>query len=229
MTDQETGAGEHPAGDTADQAHPPDAPPTVLIVEDDRPLATAFADSLEPAYEVRVAHSGEAGLERLDETVDAVLLDRRMPGLTGAETLARIRERGFDTPVAMVTAVDPDWDVIEMGFDDYLTKPVAPVAIVRAVERLCALGAVDDSARAHIARSITQAAIEGEKELQDLEESEAFAELVDHVAAEAHELGDATADLSPRETELVVESITRSLGRAESADRDDGIEEVGDW
>jgi len=59
----------------------------------------------------------------IDETVDVVLLDRMMPGMSGQEVLAAIRERGLDCRVAMVTAVDADFDVIEMGFDEYLGKP----------------------------------------------------------------------------------------------------------
>ncbi|MFB6198048.1 MAG: response regulator transcription factor, partial [Halobacteriaceae archaeon] len=67
---------------------------------------------------------GQSALAQLDESIDIALLDRRMPNLTGDEVLAQVRDRDLDVQVAMVTAVDPDFDVIKMGFDDYVVKPV---------------------------------------------------------------------------------------------------------
>jgi len=60
----------------------------------------------------------------MDDEVDAVLLDRRMPDVHGDEVLARLREEGCDCPVIMTTAVDPGMDILEMDFEDYLCKPV---------------------------------------------------------------------------------------------------------
>jgi two-component system response regulator AdeR len=98
---------------------------TVLVVEDEPNLAEAYAHWLREDHEVHVVHSGEAALELLGETaVDVVLLDRHLPDLTGDEVLVTLRDWGVDARVAMVTAVAPDVDVLELGFDDYLTKPV---------------------------------------------------------------------------------------------------------
>jgi two-component system response regulator CpxR len=189
-----------------------DSTETVLIVEDEARLARMYAGVLRATYTVRTAPDGETALALADDAVDAVLLDRRLPTLSGREVLEQLRARGDDTPVAMLTAVTPDWDVIEMGFDDYLLKPVDSAGLERAVERLLALGALDPAVREHVRQSITQAALEGTKSPDDLDESEAFAALADEVTDGAVELGDVTAELSPRETELVVESITRNLG-----------------
>lgn len=184
---------------------------SVLIVEDEEKLADLYAKTLAETYEVTTAYSGQEALERVDESVDAVLLDRKMPGLSGRDVLERIREEGYDCRVAMLTAVRPDWDVIEMGFDDYLLKPVDDGELHRAVERLRALGAVDEEVREYVRKSVTRAALEGEKDPADLETSEAFADLAGDLAKAGIEIGDVTADLSPEETDLILETITRNL------------------
>lgn len=94
---------------------------TVLIVEDEQPLADLYAAWLTETYSIRTAYDGEQALDQLDEQVAVVLLDRRMPQLSGDDVLERIRERNYDCHVAMVSGVHPDFDIIEMGFDDYLT------------------------------------------------------------------------------------------------------------
>jgi len=101
-----------------------DTRPLVLIVDDEQDIADVYAVQLEGAFETRVAYGGEEALEKVDETVDAVLLDRRMPDLHGDEVLRTIRDHGLTCSVIMVTAVDPDLNILEMDFDDYLCKPV---------------------------------------------------------------------------------------------------------
>jgi len=110
----------------------------VLVVDDEEDLADLFTSWLSREYAVDTAYSGRDALERLDDSVDVVLLDRRMPDLSGDAVLAEVRERGLDCRVAMVTAVDPDFDIVEMGFDDYLTKPVSSDELHELVERLLA-------------------------------------------------------------------------------------------
>ena len=184
----------------------------VLVVEDEERLASMYATALEDQYVVTVANSGEEALSAFDDEVDVVLLDRKMPGLSGREVLERLRNDGHDQPVAMLTAVAPDWDILEIGFDDYLNKPTDMAELSRLVERLVALGSLDNEVREYITRSIKQAAIEREKDPDTLNDRENFAEFVEETTETSAELGDVTAELSPRETELVVETITRNLG-----------------
>jgi len=105
-------------------ATPTDRQPTVLVVDDEEDVADAYATQIEDRYHVLVAYGGEEALDRIDETVDAVLLDRRMPDLHGDEVLERIREESYDCKVIMITAVDADLNILEMDFDDYLSKPL---------------------------------------------------------------------------------------------------------
>ena len=83
--------------------------PLVLVVEDEPDLADLYATWLKIDYSVRTAYGGEEAVEQLDDEIDVVLLDRRMPGLSGDEVLTKIRERGIDCYVSMVTAVEPDF------------------------------------------------------------------------------------------------------------------------
>jgi DNA-binding response OmpR family regulator len=115
----------------------PDTPVRVLVVEDDEPLADLYADWLQRDHDVEVVHGGEAALERLAEGgIDVVLLDRHMPDVSGDEVLVTLRDWGLDARVAMVTGVTPELDILEMGFDDYLLKPVDRETLVGTVERL---------------------------------------------------------------------------------------------
>jgi DNA-binding response OmpR family regulator len=109
---------------------------TVLVVDDEKTVADTYGHRLQHAYQTETAYGGEAALEVLDETpVDIVLLDRRMPGMTGDEVLREIRDRGYECKVLMVTAIDPDFETLDMPFDDYLCKPVQQDLLMGAVEQ----------------------------------------------------------------------------------------------
>jgi DNA-binding response OmpR family regulator len=98
--------------------------PVVLIVDDEEEVAETYALRLEQIYDTRIALGGEPALAAIDDDVDAVLLDRRMPDLHGDKVIEQFREQGYDCPVIMATAVDPDLNILEMDFDDYLCKPI---------------------------------------------------------------------------------------------------------
>ena len=93
--------------------------PTVLVVEDEPDIAALYSGFLEERYDVTVAETATEAVDRVDAAVDVVLLDRRLPDGSGDDVLEHIRESGYDCRVAMVTAVEPDFDIIDMGFDLY--------------------------------------------------------------------------------------------------------------
>jgi CheY-like chemotaxis protein len=148
--------------------------PTILIVDDEEDVVEIYALALSDAYDVRKAYSGEEALEKVEDTVDVVLLDRRMPGLSGQDVLEKIRQRGIDVRVGMVTAVDPDFDIAEMDFDAYLTKPVADEDIREKVEELLSLSAYDDHTKALFSVAEKKAALEAEKTQQELADSDEY-------------------------------------------------------
>ncbi len=109
--------------------------PVVLVVDDEESVADTYALRLRGEYETRVAYGGEEAVERMDEDVDAVLLDRRMPDLHGDDVLAAIREEGYDCVVVMTTAVDPELNILEMDFDDYLCKPIFQETLLSTLDQ----------------------------------------------------------------------------------------------
>ena len=155
--------------------------PVVLIVEDEPDVAETYNLWLADDYEVRMAGSGDEGLAELDETVDVVLLDRMMPGLSGDEVLERIRERGLDCRVAMVTAVEPDFDILEMGFDAYLCKPIRSQQLHDTVENLLERSTYDDLLQEYYSLVEKQATLEATKSSAELADNEEYLELRERV------------------------------------------------
>ncbi|MFC6731747.1 MULTISPECIES: HalX domain-containing protein [unclassified Haladaptatus] len=151
--------------------------PVVLIVEDNLDVAETYEMWLLDRYDVRHAGDGQAALDVLTDEVDVVLLDRMMPRLSGDEVLAEIRSRNIDCRVAMVTAVDPDFDIIEMGFDDYVRKPPTEQQLVETIEDLLARDAYTGQVREYHSLLAKRAALTAEKPAGELAGSEAFAEL----------------------------------------------------
>lgn len=142
---------------------PSDTRPTVLVVDDEPSVLELFRIYLEDDYRVYTAADGEEALDLIDDSVDVVLLDRRMPGMPGSEVLDRIREEESDAMVAMVTAVIPDFDIVDLGFDDYLRKPVTDTDLTTCVEDLLALGQYDAAVRECYSLSSKIAALESGK------------------------------------------------------------------
>jgi len=108
---------------------------TVLVADDDSDLRSLYRCWLASTHEVRTAPDGEAALQRIDSTVDAVVLDREMPETDGV-AVARELDRREDPPaVVMITGVVPDVDLLDVPVDDYLQKPVTRDDVLDAVSR----------------------------------------------------------------------------------------------
>ena len=114
--------------------------PIILIVEDDRDIATLVAKNLGAiGARCTVVHDGEAALdaaERLKPSL--VVLDLTLPGISGLEVARHVRQSG-DTPILMLTARSGESDKLlgfEIGADDYLTKPFSTLELVARVRAL---------------------------------------------------------------------------------------------
>ena len=149
----------------------------VLMVDDEPDVAEAYAAHASDSYDVRTAYSGEAALAELDDSVDVVLLDRRMPDMVGDEVLEAIRDRGHDCRVAMVTAVDADFDIIDMAFDDYVVKPVSRTELLATIDRLLRCADYERDLREFYRVSRKCATLESTKSAVELEGNEEFERL----------------------------------------------------
>ncbi|WP_410764824.1 bacterio-opsin activator domain-containing protein [Haloferax sp. DFSO60] len=137
------------------------AEPVVLVVDDDKDLADTCQYWLNQGrYVVETAYGGSEALSQLDEHVDVVLLDRRMPSISGDDVLEEIRERELDCRVAMMTAVEPDTDIVDMPFDAYLVKPVSESQVTETVEELLVRSGFEREVRDYFALESTHEALE---------------------------------------------------------------------
>ncbi|MFY9555320.1 MAG: response regulator transcription factor [Blastocatellia bacterium] len=115
----------------------------ILIIEDEEDMVLGLRKNLEwEGFEVIAASDGEAGLNcAVNDSHDLILLDIMLPKLSGLDVCRRLRNRGVNTPVIMLTARGQEIDKVlglEIGADDYVTKPFSIrelLARVRAILR----------------------------------------------------------------------------------------------
>jgi two-component system alkaline phosphatase synthesis response regulator PhoP len=163
---------------------------TILVVEDEASIASFIALYLRNAgYSVRTAGTGAEGVRELDPKVELVVLDLNLPDIDGIELCRRIRQ-GSDVPILMLTARDEDVDKIiglEVGADDYMTKPFNPRELVARIKSILRRASVE------------QRAVESEQIRHgDL--------LIDAGRREVH-VGDQEIQLAPKEFDLLWELL----------------------
>jgi DNA-binding response OmpR family regulator len=118
----------------------------VLVVDDEERMAEAVARGLrEEGFVVDLAHDGVEGLHRAsEEAYDAVVLDVLLPGLSGYRVVEALRAREIWVPVLMLSAKDGEYDqadALDLGADDYLTKPFSYVVLLARLRALVRRGA----------------------------------------------------------------------------------------
>src|SRR5688500_16913396 len=113
----------------------------ILVIEDDPTVGQYVKRGLEEQrWGVDLVTNGEDGEQRASsEAYDLVVLDMRLPGRSGMEVLERLRARGFERPVLVLTAqdaIDAKVSTLRAGADDYVTKPFAFEELLARVEAL---------------------------------------------------------------------------------------------
>src|ERR1700752_873553 len=117
----------------------------VLVVEDERRMAAALSRGLRAeGFAVDLAHDGEEGLHLAREgEYDGVVLDIMLPRLSGYNVCARLRAEENWVPILMLSAKDGEYDLadgLDLGADDYLTKPFSYVVLVARLRALMRRG-----------------------------------------------------------------------------------------
>lgn len=115
----------------------------ILVVEDEPGMLMGLKDNLEfESYQVDTAEDGEIGLEKIcSNPYSLVLLDVMLPKISGFDICKKVREKGIETPIILLTAKGEEIDKVlglEFGADDYITKPFSLrelLARIRAVLR----------------------------------------------------------------------------------------------
>lgn len=181
--------------------------PTVLVVDDEEDVAEAYALKLRDKYDTEIANGGEEALEKIDDHIAAVMLDRRMPDIHGDDVLAEFRDDGYDCPVIMVTAVDPDLNILEMEFDDYLCKPVDKETLLSTLDQHIDGPGSDPRLEEFFSLLSKLSVLEEERTPSELESDKEFIRLKKRAVDLSNELRDSMDDF-----EEVVETY-RSLER----------------
>lgn len=108
---------------------------SVLVVDDARGIVEIYGRWLGDDYHVRTATDGQTALSMVDDGVDVLLIDRELPKMSGSTVVEEVRSLGHDPAVILLSSVEPDFDVIDVQFQECLTKPVMRRELVEAVER----------------------------------------------------------------------------------------------
>ena len=113
----------------------------ILVIEDDRTVGQYVARGLaENRYTAELVADGREGLEKASAMQwDLIVLDLRLPELSGLDVLRTLRDRGVATPVLVLTAQDAvefKVDALRMGADDYVTKPFSMAELIARVEAI---------------------------------------------------------------------------------------------
>jgi two-component system, OmpR family, alkaline phosphatase synthesis response regulator PhoP len=178
----------------------------VLVVDDEPSISTLLQYNLNQAgFEVITAMDGEEGLQKaIAERPDILVLDLMLPKMDGIEVCKQLRQQKVMTPILMLTAKDDEFDKIiglELGADDYMTKPFSPREVVARVKAI-----------------LRRTNIQHEREVELETEHIVIGELKilpDHYEAYSSQ---ERLELTPKEFELLV-YLSRNKGRVLTRDQ----------
>ncbi|RRD06327.1 DNA-binding response regulator [Arachnia propionica] len=187
----------------------------ILIIEDEESYREALTFMLErEGFEVRASADGLAGLAEYDrDGADLVLLDVMMPGMSGTEVCRQLRMRGGGVGIIMLTARDSEVDKVvglEVGADDYVTKPFSHRELVARIRAVCRRGQQEET----LSSTVVEAA--GVRIDVDRHQVSVDGEAVQFALREFELL------------ELLVRNAGRVLTRSQLIDRIWGSDYVGD-
>ncbi|MFD2830303.1 response regulator transcription factor [Corticicoccus populi] len=121
----------------------------ILVVDDEPSIVTLLKFNIEQAgFEVITADNGRAGLDTaLSQSPDLIVLDLMLPEMDGMDVCRTLRQEKVNTPILMLTAKDDEFDKVlglELGADDYLTKPFSPREVVARIKAILRRSGAED-------------------------------------------------------------------------------------
>src|SRR5687767_6443023 len=131
----------------------------VLIIEDDKDIAELISIHLQDLVcEIRHCADGESGFTMaIEKSFDLIILDIMLPGMDGLEICRKLRAREITTPVLMLTAKSEEIDKVlglEIGADDYLTKPFSIREFVARVKAIFRRQTIHEKISDHVAGNL---------------------------------------------------------------------------
>ena len=177
---------------------------TILVVDDEPSISTLLQFNLQQAgYSVLSAEDGKQALDiALNEPLDLIILDLMLPGMDGMDVCKHLRQEKINVPIIMLTAKDEEFDKIlglELGADDYMTKPFSPREVVARVKAILRRTQLD-------------------KDHEDSEEIIQIGDLVIHLDRYDVYFKDKQLVLTPKEFELLL-YLANNQGKVLSRDQ----------
>lgn len=166
---------------------------TVLITDDDGGCRSLFERWLETDNEVLTAADGTEALSKLSDAVDVVILDREMPGPSGAAVAREIAASDHDPHVVMVSSRRGDVDLVDVPIDGYVRKPATESDLREALAEYRARRNYETALEEFFALTAKLGAIEADNALDDLAEDERYRRLRWLVAEKRAEVDQALA------------------------------------
>ncbi|WP_135304085.1 response regulator transcription factor [Haloarcula amylovorans] len=158
--------------------------PTVLVVDDEQPLADAYERWICDTCSTRVAYDGKEAIQLLDESVDLALLDRQMPGCSGEKVAKTIRERDINCRIAILSALEPDEAMLDVRYDTYRMKPLtSPEELHDLFESLQRRATYEPEERRLLAIVTRKRDVEQHVDQETLQQSAAYSDLTDELDA----------------------------------------------
>jgi DNA-binding response OmpR family regulator len=154
---------------------------TVLIAEDEQPLAELYDQYLNDLYTIRFASNGTQAVMKVDESVDVIVLDRRLPGKSGDDVVKVVRDQNIDVQIIMVSAVQPDFKILNLEIDAYIVKPVNQDELRDYIDRVLTRATYPESIQEYYALREKQKAIAAVKHDDDLGAHSAYTALEDRL------------------------------------------------
>ncbi|MEX6700548.1 response regulator transcription factor [Peribacillus frigoritolerans] len=181
----------------------------ILVVDDEQSIVTLLQYNLEQSgYTVITALDGEQGLEAAVEIrPDLVVLDLMLPKMDGLEVCKQLRQQKINIPILMLTAKDDEFDKVlglELGADDYLTKPFSPREVVARIKAILR--------RSQLQSNGSESSQDQEEGLLKLGELKVFPERYEAFFDEQQ------LELTPKEFELLL-YLAKNKGRVLTRDQ----------
>lgn len=149
----------------------------VMIVDDNEGCRDLYTLWLEADHNVRTAPNGTIALEEIDSDVELVIVDRNMPGPTGLDVAAEIRNNGYDCQIIMISSERMDFEISESPVDQYVQKPAERETLESAVERIAVQHAYQSALSEFFAVSATVGKVEADASRRQLENGEEYLKL----------------------------------------------------
>jgi DNA-binding response OmpR family regulator len=180
---------------------------SILVVDNESAYTQLYRRWLADEYDVQVAQTGHAALEAISEQTDIVFLDRHMPNMMGDEVLSRIRDSEYDPRVAMVTGIEPTFEIIEMGFDEYLQKPVTREELRRTAQSLVVRATYNEWLQHHAALVAKRVTLEMTYPRERLKQHEGYRDLRERLEDAGARLEEYHAEIDPVEFASVYSNL----------------------